>query len=195
MTTPPPVALVTGASSGIGRAAALALADAGYEVVGTSRDSSRVTDRGELTFVDLDVTDDESVASAVERVIDRFGRIDVVVNNAGVGVGGAAEESSVAQAQGVGLERGLRVRRLHQQHPEFIGLTGDFEAIQSAARSLGVNLDEPYEDEDGSIISNHGTQVIAFLPDDDMGRVLYTAGVTAETFIRDLPGLIEGRTP
>lgn len=84
---------------------------------------------------------------------------------------------------------------LHQQDPEFIGLTGDFEAIQGAARSLGVNLDEPYEDEDGSIISNHGTQVIAFLPDDDMGRVLYTAGVTAETFIRDLPGLIEGRTP
>jgi NAD(P)-dependent dehydrogenase (short-subunit alcohol dehydrogenase family) len=101
MTTSRPVALVTGASSGIGRAAALALADAGFEVVGTSRDTSRVTDRGGLTFVDLDVTSDESVADVVDGVIGRFGRIDVVVNNAGVGAAGAAEESSVGQAQDV----------------------------------------------------------------------------------------------
>jgi NAD(P)-dependent dehydrogenase (short-subunit alcohol dehydrogenase family) len=101
MTTSRPVALVTGASSGIGKAAALALAEAGFEVVGTSRDRSRVTDRAGVTFLDLDVTSDESVASVVERVIGRFGRIDVVVNNAGVGSAGAAEESSVGQAQGV----------------------------------------------------------------------------------------------
>jgi NAD(P)-dependent dehydrogenase (short-subunit alcohol dehydrogenase family) len=101
MTTSRPVALVTGASSGIGKAAALALVEAGYEVVGTSRDASRVTDRGGVMFLDLDVTSDESVASVIERVLGRFGRIDVVVNNAGVGVGGAAEESSVSQAQDV----------------------------------------------------------------------------------------------
>ena len=53
MTTSRPVALVTGASSGIGKAAALALVEAGYEVVGTSRDASRVTDRGGVTFLDL----------------------------------------------------------------------------------------------------------------------------------------------
>jgi len=101
MTNTRPVALVTGASSGIGKAAAHALAEAGFEVVGTSRDRSRVTDRDGITFLDLDVTSDESVAGVVERVIGRFGRIDVVVNNAGVGVGGAAEESSVAQAQDI----------------------------------------------------------------------------------------------
>jgi short-subunit dehydrogenase len=51
--------------------------------------------------VDLDVADDASVASAVQQVIDRFERIDILVNSAGIGSTGAAEESSVAQAQGV----------------------------------------------------------------------------------------------
>jgi NAD(P)-dependent dehydrogenase (short-subunit alcohol dehydrogenase family) len=101
MTTTRPVALVTGASSGIGTAAALALVAAGYEVVGTSRDTTAVTPPRGVTFLDLDVARDDSVTAAVQQVIDRFGRIDVLVNNAGVGSAGAAEESSVAQAQGV----------------------------------------------------------------------------------------------
>jgi NAD(P)-dependent dehydrogenase (short-subunit alcohol dehydrogenase family) len=101
MTISRPVAIVTGASTGIGRAAALALAEAGFEVVGTSRDRSRITDRGGVTFLDLDVTSDDSVAEVVQRVLDRFGRIDVLVNNAGVGSAGAAEESSLNQAQSV----------------------------------------------------------------------------------------------
>jgi short-subunit dehydrogenase len=101
MTATRPVALVTGASSGIGQAAALALAAAGFQVVGTSRDTARVTPPHGVTFLDLDVTSDESVAAVVRRTIERFGRIDVLINNAGVGTAGAAEESSVAQAQGV----------------------------------------------------------------------------------------------
>ncbi len=52
-----------------------------------------------MTYLDLDVTSDESVASVVEQVIDQFGNIDVLVNNAGVGATGAAEEFSVAQTQ------------------------------------------------------------------------------------------------
>ncbi len=101
MRTSQPVALVTGASSGIGKAAAHALVEAGFEVVGTSRNTSAVAHHEGVTFLDLDVTSDESVSAVVQRVLERFGRLDVVVNNAGVGSTGAAEESSVAQAQGV----------------------------------------------------------------------------------------------
>ncbi len=97
MTTARSVALVTGASSGIGKAASLALVDAGFEVVGTSRNASRVTPRHGVTLLDLDVASDESVTTVVQQVIERFGRIDVLVNNAGVGAAGAVEESSVAQ--------------------------------------------------------------------------------------------------
>ena len=101
MTTTRPVALVTGASSGIGKAAALALVDAGFDVVGTSRDTSRVAPLDGVTFLDLDVASDASVTANVGQVVERFGRIDVLVNNAGVGSMGAAEESSVAQAKTV----------------------------------------------------------------------------------------------
>ncbi|MFD3837806.1 oxidoreductase [Streptomyces sp. NPDC058642] len=101
MTTNRPVALVTGASSGIGKETALALAAAGFNVVGTSRDTSRVTPLDGVTFVGLDVADDSSVTAAVQEVSERFGRIDVLVNNAGVGSMGAAEETSLEQAQAV----------------------------------------------------------------------------------------------
>ncbi|GAA2484268.1 oxidoreductase [Streptomyces longisporus] len=99
MTTNRPVALVTGASSGIGKSAALALVDAGFEVVGTSRRVSGDARRDGVTFLDLDVASDTSVARAVDRVIEKFGRIDVLVNNAGIGSAGAGEERSLAQDQ------------------------------------------------------------------------------------------------
>ncbi|MGA6223130.1 oxidoreductase [Streptomyces umbrinus] len=99
MTANRPVALVTGASSGIGKATANALAEAGFNVVGTSRKPSESTSRRGVTFLGLDVTSDDSVNSVVQEVIERFGRIDVLVNNAGIGANGAAEEISVAQAQ------------------------------------------------------------------------------------------------
>jgi NAD(P)-dependent dehydrogenase (short-subunit alcohol dehydrogenase family) len=101
MTTGIPVALVTGASTGIGKATALALVKAGFEVIGTSRNTMGVAPYDGVTFLDLEVASDESVTTAVGRVIQRFGRLDVLVNNAGVGSTGAAEESSVAQDQGV----------------------------------------------------------------------------------------------
>src|SRR3954462_12955492 len=94
-----PVALVTGASSGIGEAAARALVEAGVTVYGTSRRAVAGEDRDGVVFLPLDVTDDQSVAGAVHEVLDRSGRIDVLVNNAGLGVAGAAEESSIAQAR------------------------------------------------------------------------------------------------
>ena len=68
-------------------------------MIGTSRNASRVADR-DVTFLNLDVASDESV-TAVVQVIERYGRLDVLVNNAGIGSSGAAEETSVAQDQSV----------------------------------------------------------------------------------------------
>ncbi|MFI1355623.1 oxidoreductase [Streptomyces sp. NPDC020898] len=101
MATTRPVALVTGASSGIGKETARALAAAGFEVIGTGRKTSGLTPPAGVTYLDLDVGSDDSATAAVGEVIERFGRIDVLVNNAGIGSAGGVEENSVAQAQSV----------------------------------------------------------------------------------------------
>src|SRR3954462_11389837 len=93
------VAVVTGASVGIGEAAARALVGAGSPVYGPSRRGAAGEIREGVVFLPLDVTDNESVAGVVREVLERSGRIDVLVNNAGVGVAGAAEESSIEQAR------------------------------------------------------------------------------------------------
>lgn len=95
------IALVTGASSGIGEATAQQLARAGYKVYGTSRRGTQGAQRS-FEMLTLDVTSDESVAAAVAEVIRRDGRIDLLVNNAGFGVAPAgAEESSIEQARSI----------------------------------------------------------------------------------------------
>jgi NAD(P)-dependent dehydrogenase (short-subunit alcohol dehydrogenase family) len=95
------VALVTGASSGIGEATAQRLASAGYKVYGTSRRGAQARPRS-FEILPLDVTDDESVEAAVAKVLRLDGRIDLLVNNAGFGVAPAgAEESSIDQARSI----------------------------------------------------------------------------------------------
>lgn len=95
------VALVTGASSGIGAATAERLARAGYTVFGTSRRAAPDAPRPFQMLI-LDVTDDASVQAAVDEVMRRAGRIDLLVNNAGFGVAPAgAEESSIEQVQSI----------------------------------------------------------------------------------------------
>ncbi|MCC5069929.1 oxidoreductase [Xanthomonas campestris] len=95
------IALVTGASSGIGEATAARLANAGYTVYGTSRRGGTSTTAG-VQMLALDVTDDASVAAAVDTILRKEGRLDLLVNNAGFSVAAsAAEESSIQQAQSV----------------------------------------------------------------------------------------------
>ncbi|MGH6751961.1 MAG: SDR family NAD(P)-dependent oxidoreductase, partial [Pseudoxanthomonas sp.] len=101
MKTNKPIALVTGASSGIGEATAERLAKAGYQVYGTSRRGAKTGQRA-FEMLALDVNSDESVEAAVATLIRLEGRIDLLVNNAGFGVAPAgAEESSIEQARAI----------------------------------------------------------------------------------------------
>jgi len=106
------VALVTGASSGIGERTAERLAIAGHKVYGTSR---RGTQAGKRPFemLTLDVTSDESVEAAVAEVMRVDGRIDLLVNNAGFGVAPAgAEESSIELARSIFDTNFFRIVRM-----------------------------------------------------------------------------------
>lgn len=94
------VALITGASSGIGEAIAQRLFSAGYKVYGTSRRGG--LSKNAFEMLPLDVTSDTSVAAAVGELIRLEGRIDLLVNNAGFGTAAAgAEESSIEQARAI----------------------------------------------------------------------------------------------
>ncbi|WP_442782029.1 oxidoreductase [Collimonas fungivorans] len=97
------IAIVTGASSGIGEVTAEQLARAGYKVYGTSRRGAQgQSGKRAFQMLTLDVTSDESVAATVNEVLRLEGRIDLLVNNAGFGVApAAAEESSIRQAQAI----------------------------------------------------------------------------------------------
>jgi NAD(P)-dependent dehydrogenase (short-subunit alcohol dehydrogenase family) len=95
------VALVTGASSGIGKACAEELVLAGFTVFGTSRRRQRSSKHGLLRMLALDVREDASVANCVEKVLSQAGRIDVLVNNAGVALVGALEETTIDEFKNV----------------------------------------------------------------------------------------------
>ena len=90
------VAVVTGGTSGIGRATALALKNAGCTVYELSRRAQGVEG---LHHISADVTKEESVRAAVEQIMAREGRIDILVNNAGFGISGAVEFTSTEEAK------------------------------------------------------------------------------------------------
>jgi len=92
-----PVALVTGASSGIGAAAARRLVEAGFTVYGAARRTDRIP--APALPVPLDLTDEASIVEAVAHVLAAAGRIDVLVNNAGYGCYGAIEDVPIAEAR------------------------------------------------------------------------------------------------
>jgi NAD(P)-dependent dehydrogenase (short-subunit alcohol dehydrogenase family) len=95
---------ITGASSGIGRELARQALDAGEAVAAVSRNTAGLTELGKpdlLLAVDADVRDEAAVRKAAEAAASRFGRIDVVANNAGYGLFGAVEEAADGQARAI----------------------------------------------------------------------------------------------
>ncbi|MGI6160671.1 MAG: SDR family oxidoreductase [Christensenellales bacterium] len=96
-------ALVTGASSGIGREIAEALSNAGYHVYGTSRKPAKEPVQsgemlGFLKMIAMDVRDERSIEAAVEKVLEAEGSIGVLINCAGIGIAGSVEDTSADEA-------------------------------------------------------------------------------------------------
>lgn len=101
MASSPRTAIVTGASSGIGMATARALAADGATVYALARRVERMAElRADgIRPLSVDVTDDPSMTSAVDRIVEETGRLDVLVNNAGYGSYGAVEDVPISEAR------------------------------------------------------------------------------------------------
>jgi NAD(P)-dependent dehydrogenase (short-subunit alcohol dehydrogenase family) len=127
------IVLITGASSGIGRECAEHLASLGHRVYGTSRRATfpEQPHPGDacdgVTMIPMDVTDDASVERAVRYVLDTEGRLDVVVNNAGMGIAGAVEDTSIEEARA-------------QLETSFFGVLRVCHAVLPAMRAQGSGL-------------------------------------------------------
>ena len=99
------VALVTGSSSGIGFETSLALAREGHHTFASMRDTSKATNLKEIAIkenipieiIELDVDKEESIVTAIKKIVEEAGRLDVLVNNAGYGQFGCTEDVSVEE--------------------------------------------------------------------------------------------------
>ena len=96
------IILITGASSGIGKTCADYLSKKGYIVYGTSRKASfppTQSENGTPLLIQMDIRDETSIKKAVDHIIKQHKKIDVVINNAGYGIAGPVEETTIKQAQ------------------------------------------------------------------------------------------------
>ncbi|ADO74658.1 SDR family oxidoreductase [Stigmatella aurantiaca] len=114
------IVLVTGASSGIGRACAELLSAQGHTVYGTSRKPAQAP--AGFRMLELDVTRDDSVQAAVATVLAEQGRLDAVVNNAGYALAGPLEETSIEEAR-------------HQFDTNFFGVLRVCQAVLPSMRT------------------------------------------------------------
>ena len=115
------VVLVTGVSSGIGRAAAMQFADKGFLVYGTVRNTAQAKPIRGVVLIQMDIRNEDSVRLGIQQIIAQVKRIDVLVNSAGVTLLGAAEETSVEEAKALfdtnlfGLLRTIRAVLPHMR--------------------------------------------------------------------------------
>jgi NAD(P)-dependent dehydrogenase (short-subunit alcohol dehydrogenase family) len=122
--------LITGTSSGIGRAAALYFAEKGWNVAATMRDplkANSVLQHPQISLFALDVTDADSIAQAIAGTLHRYKKIDVLLNNAGYGLFGPMEAIDSQRIQ-------------HQFATNLFGLIGVTQQILPAMRSAGEGL-------------------------------------------------------
>jgi short-subunit dehydrogenase len=153
------VILITGASSGLGKACAEALLKSGHCVYGTSRNAKFLdnsSDPGTIKMIPMNVDDEISVARAIAHVIDDAGVIHVIVNNAGYGIAGSIEDTTVDEAKALfetnffGIHRVCRTALPYLREQGFghiinIGSMGGvasipFQAFYSASKSALASL-------------------------------------------------------
>ena len=171
------VVLVTGASSGIGKACAMHLAAQGFRVYATSRRPSSIA-AANLTMLVADVNQDDSVEQTVAGILAREGRLDVVINNAGMGIAGPVENTTVEQAKAqfeVNFFGALRVCRaalpaMRSQRMGYIVNIGSiggilalpFQAMYSASKFALEGMTEALRME----VRNFGIRVVLIEPGD-----------------------------
>ncbi len=95
------VVFITGGSSGLGKATGEYLTSKGYIVYGTSRNPEKLDASFPFKLVKMDVRDEASIANAIEVVLNEQSRIDVLINNAGMGITGPIEETPLEEIKGV----------------------------------------------------------------------------------------------
>jgi NAD(P)-dependent dehydrogenase (short-subunit alcohol dehydrogenase family) len=142
------VTLVTGASSGIGREIAQLLAQRGARVFGTARNPKSAKSLPGVEVIRMDVTDDASVNEAIEKIVEKAGPVEVLVNNAGYGLTGALEETTLQEAR-------------DQFETNFFGVLRVTNAVLARMRQAGY----------GRIVNI--SSVVGFIPAPFMG--MYTA--------------------
>jgi NAD(P)-dependent dehydrogenase (short-subunit alcohol dehydrogenase family) len=150
----PPVSVVTGANSGIGRATAIHLAEHGHVVFGTVRSTARAgkllataEERGTgVELVELDIGDDASVHDGFAEVLERAGHIDHLVNNAGIGGNGVVEETTperLAEVFDVDVIGAVRCAQAVLPHMRERG-SGTIVNVTSVAGRIGAIAQAPY---------------------------------------------------
>ena len=191
----PRTVFITGASSGIGRACALHLHDRGFHVYGTSR----VARAGANPFamLQMDVTDDVSVQRGIHAVMEREGRIDVVVNNAGVAIAGPLESTSIEDARrllDVNLLGALRVCHavlpiMRKQQAGYIVTIGSiggliaipYQSLYSASKFALEGMMESLRME----VRPFGVQMVLIEPGDTRTPITQNRTLTADASGRD----------
>lgn len=176
--------LITGASRGLGKLMATTLLEHGHVPVATMRNvagknkasANALRDQG-IHVVELDVTVDESVSTGVRQALDRFGKVDVLINNAGVVVNGpletltAADLSRVVQVNLLGVQRMNRALLPHfrEQQAGLIvymsGLTGRFPARFVGSRNCSDFAMEALAETYHREISSFGIETVILQPE------------------------------
>ncbi|NKI32525.1 SDR family oxidoreductase [Croceivirga thetidis] len=172
------VVLITGGSSGIGKAIGNFLSSRGYIVYGTSRNLDQHKDFQDFQLLQLDVRDQQSINKAVKQIIDEQGSIDIVINNAGIGITGPLEETpvdAIANVFDINFSGPMRVIKTvlpfmrQQQSGLIVNITSiagymglPFRGAYSASKGALELLTEAYRME----IKNFGVNMVNLAPGD-----------------------------